>query len=69
MPSPSQLGTSVVVGFDFDVPCGPVINVPPSGPDTHLLPQREARNQQMAAQFLATGVVDDRCLGAGCYPS
>ena len=35
--------------------------------DTHDLPRRDARNQAMAAQFLATGVVDDRCNGNGCY--
>ena len=35
--------------------------------DTHTYGRREPRNQEMAAQFLATGTMDDLCLGQGCY--
>lgn len=35
--------------------------------DTHTYGRREPRNQEMAAQFLATGTMEDLCLGQGCY--
>ena len=100
--SPTIGGITVMVGFDFGVPCGPVTNQPPpaetgradrsgtsSAPlglagsphtapsalavptrtaDTHDLSRRDVRNQDMAFQFLATGIVTDRCDGLGCGP-
>ena len=65
--SPTAPATSVLVGFNFDVDCGPVTNEPPPPlTDTHGLPRRDTRNQQMAAEFFATGTVTDRCDGLGC---
>ena len=100
--SPTIGGTSVMVGFDFGVPCGPINNTPPSvetgralpmwrartgtlltlahldlwwtrphhhPTDTHVNPRNDRRNRDMAFEFLATGIVTDRCNGLGCRPA
>ena len=67
--SSPAVGSSIIVGFDFGVSCGPVTNLPPATEtDTHGRPRGDARNRQMAAEFFLTGTITDLCNGQGCYP-
>jgi len=57
-------GKSAIMGFDFGSPQAPEFNVPPvEEGDTHEMPRRDLRAQEMMGRFFLTGEIHNPCGG------
>lgn len=57
-------GKSAIMGFDFKSPQAPEVNTPPvEEGDTHEMPRRDLRAQEMMGRFFSTGEIFNPCAG------